>query len=86
MEGRNMKVLCYLDSQIDNLIKAKQKDFSCAITLYKDEESDHYYMSVLTFDCRVWDNILVSEKANKDRICVGIMRWFKAHGNEVKGG
>lgn len=81
-----MKVMFDLDSQLDNLIKAKQKEFSCAITLYKEEETDRFYMSVLTFDCRLWDNIPVSNRDSKDAICVGIMRWFKAHGNEVKGG
>ena len=81
-----MKVMFGLDSQLDNRIKAKQKQFSCCITLYKDEETDRVYMSVLTLDCRVWDNIPVSEKISQDRICVGIMRWFKDNGNEVKGG
>lgn len=81
-----MKVIFDLDAQIDRLIKEKKKQFSCAITLYSEEETGRTYMSVLTFDCRVWDNVLVSDKPNKDAICVGIMRWFKAHGNEVKGG
>ena len=81
-----MKVMYDFDSQLDNLIKAKQKEFSCAITLYHEEETDRVYMSVLTLDCRFWNNFPVSEKPSKDRICVGIMRWFKAYGNEVKGG
>lgn len=81
-----MKVLFGLDEQLDRLIKQKQKQFSCCITLYHEEETDRIYMSVLTLDCRVWDGFLVSNKSNKDSICVGIMRWFKAHGNEVKGG
>lgn len=81
-----MKVMYDLDAQIEGIIKAKQKQFSCVITLYFEEETGHTYMSVLTFDCRVWDGFLVSDKPNKDAICVGIMRWFKEHGNEVKGG
>lgn len=86
MKTANMKVLYDMDEKLENLVKRKQKEFACVVTLYHDEETGGYWMSVLTFDCRVWQDIQVSDRDSRDRTSTGIMRWFKEHGNEVKGG
>lgn len=76
-----MKVImnCNLDSQLQDLINRKQKDFGCIIIIKHDEETDCVYMSVLTFDHRSFDDVLISTKSSKDKVCVGIMKWFRAN-------
>lgn len=72
-----MKEIYGLDEQLDKLVKSKQKEFGCAISIKWDEETDHCYMDVLTLDCRLFNDILIAERSNKDKICVGIMKWFR---------
>ena len=86
MKTANMKVMynC-LDTQLKRLIKSKQKEFGCVITLYLDE-ANGTWMSVFNYNLKMWDSIQLSYNGNKDKTCTAIMRWSKEHGNEVKGG
>ncbi len=85
MKTSTMSVLYGLDEQIEHIVKQKQKQYSCIITLYLDTETGSTWMGVLTLDCRRWNDIIISDKSNKNAVCTGIMRWFKENGNEVKG-
>ena len=87
MKTANMEVLLNcLDSEVEKRIKFWEKECSCFITLYHDRETGSHWMSVFTLDCRMWDDIQVSDIDCKYRVMSGIRNWFKAHGNEVKGG
>jgi hypothetical protein len=88
MKTANMTVLfnC-LDSEVEKRIKFWEKECSYFITLYLDEETRSNWMSVLTIDCRTWNDIQLTEGGqSKYRTMSGIRNWFKAHGDEVKGG
>lgn len=88
MKTANMKVIdnC-LDSEVEKRKKFWEKECSCFITLYLDEETRSIWMSVFTLDCRLWGDIQLTEgDQSKYRVMSGIRNWFKEHGNEVKGG
>lgn len=83
MKTSTMCVLYDLDEQIERIVKQKHKQYSCIITLYIDTETRSTWMGVITLDGRCWNDIMISNRDNKDAICVGIMRWFKENGNDV---
>ena len=75
-----------LCNPVASTIREMQKMYNCFVFLYRNDETDHHFINVLTLDCRHWDDVFVSEKDSGSKIAVGIRKWFNEHGNEVKGG
>lgn len=77
---------CDMDNVLMSTVKEMQIAYSCFIIVYRNNQTGEHFMNVITFDCRHWDDILVSEKDSVCKVAVGIRKWFRENGNEVKGG
>lgn len=77
---------CDMDNVLMSTVKEMQIAYSCFVIVYRNNQTGEHFMNVLTLDCRHWDDILVSEKDSVCKVAVGIRKWFRENGNEVKGG
>ena len=74
--------ISFLDEQIKKLIKEKSRMYNCLIIPAVDDEK--FYITVATSDGRIFENCIVSDRGSKDKVCVGIMKWFRTHSEELK--
>lgn len=71
-----------LDIQVLHVVNKMQNRYDCIITLMENDKGS-IFMDVFT---KTLDSILaipVSDSGNKDRLCSGIMGWFKANANYI---
>jgi len=76
---KNLKIIytCDLDAKFSSLIREKQKEFFCIITL-KTDSANRLYMSVTKLDGSVsFDDMLVDCNNNMYAEMTWIRRWFR---------